>query len=175
MPVYILVKHAHAVKQDSDGCRNRVGDGLQISEKSVTKNIPAGKSSGSGAGREVDIRPANRADIPGVIDLDYQVTTLAKPEYWDDMFDRYGDRDGRFFLVAQDRGGGALLGFIIGEVRAWEFGSPPCGWIFAIGVDPGARLSKIGSMLFDAMCERLRAAGASIRCARCWPAKTNSI
>ncbi len=27
---------------------------------------------------------------------------------------------------------------MIGEVRDWEFGSPPCGWVFAIDVDPGA-------------------------------------
>ena len=29
----------------------------------------------------------------------------------------------------------AVLGYLFGEVRSFEFGSQPCGWIFAVGVD----------------------------------------
>jgi GNAT superfamily N-acetyltransferase len=52
-----------------------------------------------------------------------------------------------------------VRGFIIGEVRAWEFGSPPCGWIFALGVDPDCRLQGIGTQLFNAICQCFREAG----------------
>ena len=45
----------------------------------------------------------------------------------------------------------ALLGFIIGEVRAWEFGSAPCGWVIALSVEPRARLRGVGQRLFRAM------------------------
>ena len=31
---------------------------------------------------------------------------------------------------------GAIVGHLFGEVRAWEFGSEPCGWIFAVAVQP---------------------------------------
>ncbi len=111
-------------------------------------------------GREpvaVRIRPAVSDDVAAAVRLDELNTGLAKPTYWHDMFRRYGARDGRFFLVAESDG--AVCGFILGEVRAWEFGSPPCGWIFAIGVDPNRRLQKIGTRLFEAMCACFREAG----------------
>ena len=104
------------------------------------------------------IRGARSADVPAIGRLDERITGIGKPDYWQDMFARYGERPGRFFLVAEgeDRG---LAGFIIGEVRAWEFGSPPSGWVFALGVDPAVRLRKIGSQLFDAICACLAEAG----------------
>lgn len=104
------------------------------------------------------IRGARSADVPAIAGLDRRITGLAKPDYWADMFARYGKRPNRFFLVAEGRDHG-LVGFIIGEVRAWEFGSPPCGWVFALGVDPACRLRKIGSRLFDAICARLAESG----------------
>lgn len=104
------------------------------------------------------VRAAKGSDVAAVAGLDTRITGISKPAYWQDMFERYGQRPNRFFLIADD-GSDRLLGFIIGEVRAWEFGSPPCGWIFALGVDPDRRLRKIGSQLFAAMCDCLAAAG----------------
>lgn len=103
------------------------------------------------------VRPAVPDDIAAVIRIDQQNTGLAKPDYWRDTFERYGARPGRFFLVAERDG--EVQAFIIGEVRAWEFGSPPCGWIFAIGVDPDNRLDRIGTRLFDAIMARFRDTG----------------
>lgn len=105
------------------------------------------------------IRPAALTDVPGVIALDEDVTGLLKPAYWHDMFDRYGARAdaARVFLVAQI--GGRIDGFIIGEVRAWEFGSTPSGWIFAVQVRPGRRVQGLGSRLFASVCDSFRAAG----------------
>ena len=53
----------------------------------------------------------------------------------------------------------ALLGFVLGEVRAWEFGSEPCGWVYAIAVDPKARQTGLGAALLDAMALRFRDCG----------------
>jgi len=106
---------------------------------------------------QIKIRSAVEADLDRVTEIDVKNTGLEKAVYWRDMFNRYGGRDGRFFLIAEH--GGETCGFIIGEVRAWEFGSPPCGWIFAIGVDPDARLKKTGSQLFAAICQRLKDSG----------------
>lgn len=105
------------------------------------------------------IRPAEIPDISQIIALDKKVTGLAKPDYWQGMFERYGVRQQKesFFLVAESAQ--LLEGFVVGEIRAWEFGSPPCGWIFAIQIAPKARLKGIGSELFDAMCLRFREAG----------------
>ena len=107
----------------------------------------------------VTIRTAVAADVAGVVRIDERNTGLAKPGYWEDTFERYGARSSRFFLVAER--GGQVAGYILGEIRAWEFGSPPCGWIFAIGVDRDVRLERLGTRLFDAMVECLGAAGAT--------------
>ena len=56
--------------------------------------------------------------------------------------------------------GKSVVGFIIGEIRAWEFGSPPTGWIFAMAVDPAARLRKVGSRMFEAITAHLAENGA---------------
>jgi ribosomal protein S18 acetylase RimI-like enzyme len=111
------------------------------------------------AGSALRIRPAVAADVPSVIALDDEVTGLAKPDYWQDMFTRYGARrrDERFFLVAERQSG--IDGFVIGETRAWEFGSPPCGWIFAIQVRPRGRLKGVGTQLFNAICDSFRKTG----------------
>ena len=106
------------------------------------------------------VRPARAGDLPAVVALDGTVTGLAKPDYFADLFTRFGgDRTGRrFFLVAEGAGGG-VIGFAIGEIRAWEFGSAPAGWVFAISVDPGARQRGVGAGLLAAMAARFRAAG----------------
>ncbi len=108
----------------------------------------------------VNIRPARGEDLSTIIDLDERHTGLAKPAYWADLFARYVDvlRPNRFFLVAA--GEGEVIGFVAGEIRAWEFGSPPCGWVFAINVVPGQREHGVGTSLMDAICDRFRTAGA---------------
>lgn len=112
----------------------------------------------------VSVRRVRAADIAQVIALDTRVTKLAKTEYWNDIFRRYGKQPSheRLFLVAENRlsrPGSGLLGFIIGEVRAWEFGSTPCGWVFALSVEPKARLQGIGSALFEAISGEFRKTG----------------
>lgn len=89
--------------------------------------------------------------------IDARITGLAKHDYWRQAFNRYGGRTDRWFLVAETEG--RVTGFIVGEQRAWEFGSPPCGWVFAIGVKPNRRLGGIGGSLFEAIVARMRAAG----------------
>ena len=110
------------------------------------------------------IRRATIDHLRPVVELDARITGQAKPEYWADIFERYGSRrvDQRFFLVAEraDRPDDhEIVGMIVGEVRGWEFGSEPCGWIFAVSVDPEQRQMRIGEGLFQAMCAEFRRAG----------------
>lgn len=123
--------------------------------------------------RKCTVRLAKATDLPQVIAIDTENTGLSKPEYWEDLFERYNSRSAdaddlsqpksvrrhRFFLVACD--GDSVQGFIIGEVRAWEFGSPPCGWIFAVGVRNNIRQGGVGHTLLDSLNDRFRKAGVS--------------
>ena len=109
----------------------------------------------------VAVRPVRRGDLAQVIALDATVTGLEKQSYWRSVYRRYGAgaHEHRHFLVAV--AGRRIVGFLIGEVRDWEFGSPPCGWVFAIDVDPAARLGGVGTRLLEAISARFRAAGVT--------------
>ena len=113
----------------------------------------------SGKVGAIHIRPATNSDLAGLISLDEEVTGLAKRKYWKETFARYGGRRKlqQFFLVAEQRG--RIEGFIIGEVRSWEFGEPPCGWVFAVQVRPKTRVKGVGTQLFEALCAAFRRAG----------------
>jgi ribosomal protein S18 acetylase RimI-like enzyme len=131
--------------------------GPPVRKKSDRAPIRAADSEG------FSIRSARASDIPQVIALDEQVTGLAKAEYWQSLFARYSRpaEPEHFFLVAVAPRGAAdtVLGFILGEIRAWEFGSAPCGWVIALSVKPDARLRGLGQALLDEIAGRFAAAG----------------
>lgn len=109
----------------------------------------------------VQVRPIEAADINDVVAIDAEASGIEKIDYWYELFHRYGTRgrQQRFFLVAEvDR---TVQGFVIGEVRDWEFGSPPCGWVFGIAVRRTARVAGIGSALLAAILQCFRRAGVT--------------
>jgi ribosomal protein S18 acetylase RimI-like enzyme len=109
----------------------------------------------------VVVRPARRTDLGAVVTLDAEATRLRKTAYWRERFSWYaGDHRDRFFLVA-DRTG-EVVGFILGDVRVWEFGAPAAGWIFGINVKRGTRQKGVGTLLFDAICARFGKAGVKV-------------
>ena len=109
----------------------------------------------------VRVRNVQAGDLEDVAAIDLEITRLPKPGYWDEIYRRYGTgrRQQRFFLVAESAG--RIEGFVIGEVRDWEFGSPPCGWVFAISVRPKARLAGVASRLLEAICDGFRQIGVT--------------
>jgi N-acetylglutamate synthase-like GNAT family acetyltransferase len=99
-------------------------------------------------------------DLDAVISIDTQISGLGKPDYWREIITGYiQDKENRFFLVAVKDN--QVAGFIIGEVRAWEFGSADCGWVFTIGIRPDTRLDGVGSRLLDSLCRAFRQAGVT--------------
>ena len=124
--------------------------------------------------RDLAIRPVRRGDLEAVIAIDTQVTGLEKRDYWRSVYRRYGESAttaSAQFLVAES--GGEAVGFVIGEVRDWEFGAPPCGWVFAIDVRPDARLAGIGTRLLESICAGFRRAG--VRKVRTMLASDNTL
>ncbi|MBE0619223.1 MAG: GNAT family N-acetyltransferase [Burkholderiales bacterium] len=110
---------------------------------------------------ELRVRPVEAADLGDVIAIDAEITGLEKTDYWYELFHRYGGgrTRQRLFLVAES--GSVIQGFIIGEVRDWEFGSAPCGWVFGLSVRPGARLAGVGTRMLEAICDGFRHTGVS--------------
>lgn len=139
----------------------------------VRSEASAARSEAAAGSGQVTIRPVRPADLEQVIAIDSIVTGVEKREYWRTIHRRYGDaeRAGRRFLVADANG--SVAGFVIGEVRDWEFGSPPCGWVFAIDVDPEFRLGGLGTQLVGAMADWFRDAG--VRTMRTILARDNTL
>jgi hypothetical protein len=112
-------------------------------------------------GDTVSVRPVRRGDLEAVIEIDNLVTGIEKVDYWKSLYRKYADAvaTGQHFLVAVS--GDDVVGFVIGEVRDWEFGSQPCGWVFAINVRQDARLAGTATALLKGICDGFRKAGVS--------------
>jgi ribosomal protein S18 acetylase RimI-like enzyme len=130
-----------------------------ITAASPKRSAPSTAWVSPDAAEPIVVRPVRRADLDQVIDIDATVTGLEKRKYWNSVYRRYGSgqHTEQQFLVAL--AGTRVVGFVIGEIRDWEFGSPPCGWVFAIDVDPRARLGGVGTKLLQGISEHFRRAG----------------
>lgn len=110
----------------------------------------------------IAIDRATIQDVPRVIEIDAAITGQAKTEFWYEFYTRQTSDPRRSFLVAHAEG--EVAGYIIGVVRAWEFGSPPCGWIHAVGVDARYRQLGVATVLFEHIVAHFRQQGiATIR------------
>ena len=112
---------------------------------------------------EIDVHVAEANDVDAIVALDADITGTEKADYWTDVFENFAaasQRLKRYFLVAKT-GHDQLAGFIVGEIRAWEFGSPPCGWVLALSVTPELREQGIGTLLFEALCTKMKNDGVT--------------
>jgi GNAT superfamily N-acetyltransferase len=108
------------------------------------------------------IRPLVRRDLAGVVRIDAIHTGTQQRPYWLRVFREFlapGAGRSRVALAAEvDR---EVAGFLLADVRAFEFGSEPCGWILEVGVDPAQSRHGIASALLAESVRRLRGAGVS--------------
>lgn len=112
------------------------------------------------------VRALRPADLEAVVALDAELTGVRKDDYWREVLARFVARRGGLALgVAADpeagRDAARLDGFLVGEVRAFEFGSESCGWIFSLGVRPAASRSGVASALVEEACARFARAGVT--------------
>ncbi len=99
------------------------------------------------------IRPARTEDAQAIADIDAMHTGAHKVAHWEALITQCHDARGSALVATEE---GRAVGYVLGEVRAWEFGSPPSGWIYAIGVHPQEQGAGIGAQLFDAACAALQ-------------------
>lgn len=114
------------------------------------------------AAPRVTVRRLREDDLEDVIRIDALHTGRREPAYWQAVFRDFLRDDGRrprVGLAAADESG--MIGFLLGEVRAFEFGSEPCGWIFGIGVATPRLRGRVASRLLAEGCRRFREAGVS--------------
>src|SRR3989304_1645310 len=104
----------------------------------------------------IQIRNAVPTDLDAIIEIDDVGPKEEKPAYWRGIFAHYGsgEKKDRIFLAAE--AGGEIVGFIAGEVRAWEFGcaQKECAraWILAARGRNAPRVHQLASEI----CRRLK-------------------
>lgn len=111
-------------------------------------------------GSQVRLRPLDELDIGGITKIDERITGVYRPEIWERRVGYYLRRDPDSSQVAEFEG--RLVGFMLGDVRAGEFGiEQPSGWIERFGIDPDFRGRDLGRQLFERILEHFRACGAT--------------
>ena len=103
------------------------------------------------------ISEAELDDLPAIIRIDEEHTGTEKADYWRACHERNGTDQNTTFLVARLEG--EVVGCALGAVQAWEFGSPPCGWIQAMYVAIDHQGKHIANRLFASLVDEFRAVG----------------
>ena len=114
----------------------------------------------TGTRAEVIIRDLTPDDRDSVIRIDALHSGEPVPEYECEVFDRLLDPEQNkrsVGLVAEVDG--RCVGYLLGEIRAFEFGSEACGWIFSVAVDPDLARRKIAARLVVEAKQRFRTLG----------------
>jgi ribosomal protein S18 acetylase RimI-like enzyme len=112
--------------------------------------------------RAVTVRDLCESDLDDVIRIDAIHTGLAKSTYWSSVLPGFLAHDRRQLAVGLAADGSyGMVGYLLGEVRAFEFGAEACGWVFGVGVDVEHSREGVASMLLAECCRRLRRAGVA--------------
>lgn len=110
----------------------------------------------------VRIRPLAPGDLDEVVRVDAIHTGAEQRTYWARLFRDFvapGHESQKVALAAESNG--RFAGFLLADVRAFEFGSERCGWIMEIGVDPAFLRLGLATSLLDEAVIRLKQAGVT--------------
>ncbi len=99
------------------------------------------------------VRPLAPGDLDEVVRIDGEHTGRPKGAWWRQFFAEAfagGEQARRVSLALEAEG--RVVGYLLGDVRAVEFGSEECGWVFAVGVEPSwARKGLASALLSEAV------------------------
>lgn len=105
-----------------------------------------------------DVRPRDAAALAAIHAAH---TGRNRRAWWEQVVERHaGGGHGRVGLVAVE--GRRVVGYVLGQVREFEFGSEPCGWIFAVGVHPDRLRAGVATRLFDGARARFAQLGVAL-------------
>lgn len=100
---------------------------------------------------EIKIRPLEEKDIARCVDIETAILGLKRSATLRGSLTAYLAKGDRNACLAADLDS-KLAGFLIGEVRTWDFGEDQeVGWIKIVGIDPAYQGRGIGKALGDAL------------------------
>lgn len=108
------------------------------------------------------VRPMAQGDLQRVAEIYRYHADRDPPDHWgESVASAMRAEPGPALAWVAEAEGGALIGYVIGDVRSWEFGSEPAGWITGIGVDAEHWGEGLGRALLEALIVALRAHGVT--------------
>lgn len=102
------------------------------------------------------VRELHLRDLDRILEIDEAITRTRRGAEDNDLWRLLAETTTCFGAES----GGTLVGFVLADVRPWEFGSrSPVGWIIAVGVDPRAQGKGVGRLLGDRVLQEFRRLG----------------
>jgi flavin-dependent dehydrogenase/ribosomal protein S18 acetylase RimI-like enzyme len=110
--------------------------------------------------QDLNVRRMTVRDIDQVLRLDEKITGRPHAAYYESKAAAYISRSPEYCLVAEHRD--RVVGFVLGDVRGWEFATELSGWLEVIGVDPDYHNQGVSRALMDELCEKFRRANVRL-------------
>jgi ribosomal protein S18 acetylase RimI-like enzyme len=108
---------------------------------------------------EIKVRSIGEADIPSMVRIEGEITSSQRLDSLERTLREHIQRGDPDLLLGAEADG-RLVGFLIGEIRSWEFGEDEeVGWIKVVGVDPKYQGRGIGKRLGEAFLRSLESRG----------------
>jgi len=95
----------------------------------------------------VTVRRMRTQDAEDVLRIDEKITGQPHEAQWESKIIDHLSRNPLGCLVAEV--GGKIVGFILGDIRGWEFAIPKSGWIEIVGVDPEYHGKGVARVLIE--------------------------
>jgi len=100
---------------------------------------------------EIKIRPLEEKDISRAVEIESAILGPRRSTTLRGSLTAYLAKGDRQASIAAEMDG-KLVGFLIGDVRTWDFGEDQeVGWIKIIGIDPAHQGHGIGKALGEAL------------------------
>ncbi len=109
----------------------------------------------------VKIRRLTEADVPAVERIEKAITKSTRTSsLGKNVRDQLKSGGSESCLAAEVDG--KLAGFVVGDIRPWEFGEDrDVGWVKVVGIDPAYQGHGVGKALGEALLKRFREKGVA--------------
>ena len=108
--------------------------------------------------KRVSLRPIGSSHGEDIVEIDQRILGKKRQSFWKKKVMAVESNSPPTGIVAELEN--KVIGFIFGEVSAWEFGVPASvGWIDTLGVDPKYQNRGVAKALMEVLIKNFREAG----------------
>ncbi len=95
----------------------------------------------------VTVRRMRTQDTEAILKIDEKITGRPHEAQYESRIIDALNRNPLGCLVAEEKG--RIVGFILADIRGWEFAIPKSGWIEIVGVDPDTQGKGVAKALIE--------------------------